>query len=235
MRPTGRTTETMRKLLMGSVIAALIAALSGCGGSGLPGFEDGGEPPDPRSPATAPKVDFSADIRAEATSVSVTYTVINNESSEVFVADRTLVPSGAGTKLSTAPYVTAESGEDGPVLVLSHRVFPWPPGVNLAVAPMGGGQLLAPGKTLTVETSLDLPATRNQPFGDDLGHGKITLPEAPVAVRFCLGVVASPIPPALRLEEADGGLTFAHGNAGHDAQHLLCSASKSLATDPARG
>lgn len=217
---------------MGSVIAALLAALSGCGGSGVPGFEDGGEPPDPSSPAATPDVDFSADIKADSTSVSVTYKVTNNESTEVFVADRTLVPSGAGTKLSTAPYVTAESGEDGPVLVLSHRVFPWPPGVNLAVAPSGGGQMLAPGKTLTVETSVDLPATRNQPFGDDLGHGKITLPKEPVAVRFCLGVVASPIPPALKLEETDGGLIFAHGNAGHDVQHLFCSASKPLATDP---
>ncbi|MEU0312281.1 hypothetical protein [Nocardioides sp. NPDC006273] len=86
---------------------------------------------------------------------------------------------------------------------------------------------------MTVETSVDLPATRNQPFGDDLGHGKITLPKEPVAVRFCVGVVASPIPPAMRLEETGGDLTFAHGNAGHDAQHLFCSASKSLATDPA--
>jgi hypothetical protein len=224
----------MRKLLMGSVIAALLAALSGCGGSDVPGFEDGGEPPDPSSPASAPKVDFSADIEAGSTSVSVTYTVTNNESSEVFVADRTLVPSGAGTKLSTAPYVTAESGEDGPVLVLSHRVFPWPPGVNLAVAPTGGGHMLAPGKTLTVETGVDLPATRNQPFGDDLGHGKITLPEDLVAVRFCLGVIASPIPPALKSEDAgEGAVTFAHGNAGHDAQHVFCSATKALVTDSA--
>ncbi len=218
---------------MGSVIAALFAALSGCG-SGVPGFEDGGEPPDPSSPATAPDVDFSADITADATSVSVTYTVTNNESAEVFVADRTLVPSGAGRKLSTTPYVTAEKGDDGPVLVLSHRVFPWPPGVNLAVAPAGGGQLLAPGKTLTVETGIDLPAVRNQPFGDDLGHGKITLPKNPVAVRFCLGVIASPIPSALQTEDTgDGALRFAHGNAGHDAQHLFCSETEPLATDPA--
>jgi hypothetical protein len=210
------------------VIAALLAALSGCG-SAVPSFEDGGEPPDPSSPASAPDVDFSADIKTDATSVSVTYTVTNNESSEVFVADRTLVPSGAGTKLSTAPYVTAENDEDGPVLVLSHRVFPWPPGVNLAVAPAGGGHLLAPGKTLTVETGVDLPATRNQPFGDDLGHGKITLPDNPVAVRFCLGVIASPIPPALKSEEAgDGALRFAHGNAGHEAQHLFCSETERL-------
>lgn len=219
---------------MGSVIAALLAALSGCGGADVPAFEDGGEPPDPSSPAAAPKVDFSADVEAGSTSVSVTYTVTNNEASDVFVADRTLVPSGAGTKLSTAPYVTAENSDDGPVLVLSHRVFPWPPGVNRAVAPVGGGELLAPGKTITVETSVDLPATRNQPFGDDLGHGKITLPENLVAVRFCLGVIASPIPPALRSEDAgDGTFTFAHGNAGHEAQHLFCSANAPLASDPA--
>lgn len=131
MRPTGRTIETMRKLLMSSAIAALPAALNGCGGSAVPAFEDGGEPPAPSSTASVPDIDFSADIEADSTTVSVTYTVTNNESSAVFVADRTLVPSGAGTKLSTAPHVTAESGSDGPVLVLSHRVFPWPPGVNL--------------------------------------------------------------------------------------------------------
>ncbi|GGU09686.1 hypothetical protein GCM10007979_04580 [Nocardioides albus] len=198
----------------------------------MPGFEDGGEPPDPSSPAATPDVDFSADIEADPTTVAVTYTVTNNEATEVFVADRTLVSSGAGTKLSTAPYVTAESSEDGPVLVLSHRAFPWPPGVELAVAPTGGGHLLAPGETLTVETGTDLPATRNQPFGDDLGHGKITLPQELVAVRFCVGVVASPIPSAPKVEETDGGLTFAHGNAGHDAQHLFCSATEPLATDP---
>ncbi|MFD7073943.1 hypothetical protein ACFV9G_06995 [Nocardioides sp. NPDC059952] len=225
----------MRKLQMCSMIAALVAALSGCG-SAVPDFEDGGEPPDPSPSAAAPAVDFSADIAVDPDSVTVTYTVTNNESTDVFVADRTLVPSGAGTKLSTAPYVTTENGEDGPVLVLSHRAFPWPPGINLAVAPTGGGQLLAPGETVTVETGIDLPATRNQPFGDDLGHGTITLPEDPVAVRFCLGVTASPIPPALQTQDAgEGALTFAHGNAAHEAQHLFCSRTEPLATDPARG
>lgn len=228
----------MRRLRR-STIAALVLVVSGCG-AGVPGFEDGGEPPDPSSPAATPDVDFSADIEAGATSVSVTYTVTNNEPSAVFVADRTLVPSGAGTTLSTTPYVTAESGEDGPVLVLSHRVFPWPPGIDLAVAPSGGGHLVAPGTTTRVETGVDLPATRNQPFGDDLGHGRITLPADPVAVRFCLGVIASPIPAALKpaastSAEPDGSLSVAHGDAGHEAQHLFCSASTPLASDPAAG
>lgn len=104
----------------------------------------------------------------------------------------------------------------------------------MAVAPTGGGQLLAPGKTLRVETGVDLPATRNQPFGNDLGHGKIALPEDLVAVRFCLGVIASPVPPALKSADAgDGMVTFAHGNAGMTrSTSSAARSSGSATTDP---
>lgn len=44
-------------------------------------------------------------------------------------------------------------------------------------------------------------------------------------VRSCLGVLASPYPPALSLEAGAHAVTVAHGNAAAAAQHLFAAPS----------
>lgn len=227
-----------RAALGAAIGAVVLAALAGCGsedgdggdgdGDGMPAFTEGGEPADPPPAAPRPDVDFEAEVEVVDGEVRAQYTVTNNTGQAVFLPNRVPVPSGGGVHHANLPYVT---GADDGVVVLSQRAFPWPdPTVTRAVPPRGAGTMLPAGEAVTVALGAPAPLERRHPFGDDLGHGTIALPDPVTGVRLCVGVVAPPFPPAMGLDRVQRGTTpaedvyeFAHGNAAHDAQHLFCS------------
>lgn len=186
-------------------------------------------PTDPADPeVTAPRPDADAHMTAVADdeAVRVTWRLDNTGTTPLLVVNRVPVPSGAATdwRADTA-YVTGE----GNGVLLSQRLFTWPDtDKTWEVSPRAGVTEVPAGESLTQEVVVRLPLERRHPFGPDLGDGVVTLPTDPDSVRFCLGVIAPPYPPALARKRVDGVDTVNHGNLPWARQYLYCSETAAL-------
>jgi hypothetical protein len=203
------------------VLLASLAFTSGCDGASS-------DPPEerPETPMGAPQpagTTYDATIEVAADQVVVRWSLENNGSHELLVADRIPVAAGAGVRWQQGSAYVIPHGRG---VELSQRVFPWPDtDKTWATAPRVGVTRLAAGETLTGTLTLSKPLALNHPFGPDLGDGEISLPAEPDQVVFCLGVIAPPLKPALALAPLNGVETIVHGKVSFESQHVFCSDS----------
>jgi len=221
------------------VVAALslTLALAACesavpvdlGGAGAPGIEEGGEPDDPAGDVERPDASYDVKVTADAAAVRVEYSLTNDSAQPMLVVNRLPEQAGAGLRYPThGAYVT---GQDDARVLVSQRAFAWPDTdrMDWAQAPRVGVSRLASGESVNVTLVVSRPLARSQPFGDDLGYGRIALPDPAEDVVFCVGVIPAPYPLAIGMTEDDGVPTIAHGDAANEAQYLFCSDPVSLA------
>jgi hypothetical protein len=205
------------------LVLGLVLACAGCSGSP-------GEPSDPPASGAAPAAGFTATVTPGDGSLAITYSFTNQTTSDLIALNQ--VPaysaSGALTVDPGAVYVTGR-GDDGRVEI-SKRAFAMPDTggkVTWAAANIIRGVIVGPGKSIGETFRVPLALKRRFPYGDDLGDGKIALPDPVRDVVFCLGVVArSALPPTLKVD--DGKVTTTHSAATTAAQHLFCSSPAKL-------
>ena len=63
---------------------------------------------------------------------------------------------------------------------------------------------------------------RLHPYGNDIGYGEIDLPSDPDSVRFCLGVIATPLVGGDTRDGGDG-LLVVNDDSTFERQYLYCS------------
>ncbi|OIJ27773.1 hypothetical protein [Nocardioides luteus] len=204
---------------VGVLMVALLMPLGGCA-EDSPYGEFG-----PSSSAPAPAATFDADVTVSGTEVQVSYRFANDGDEPLMLINRPGLPAGAGIRYrEEAAYVTEDANGGA---LLSQAIFGFPdtdqtwesiPRVGVTEVPAGG--------VVEVEVTSVLPLTWFHPFGSDLGTGPMSIPSDVDEVRFCLGVVSSPVPESTtpRTEE-DGTRTIGHASA---AQHLFCSTPEAL-------
>lgn len=213
---------------MGALLLGLL--VTGCGESGGPddsgpaGIEDGGEPADPKGAEAIAGVELAARIEVHDDTVRIDYVLTNNSSEQVHVPNRVGRGDEYGRVAQDSNFVYATGTADGGV-DLSKRVFATPDTDEMAWghAPTVGVSTVAPGARLKESLTVPRPLERHQPWGSDYGHGKVSLPEPVERIRFCLGVLPHPLPPAAALHRVADGWEISHGNVVNAAQHLYCS------------
>ncbi|KRF11509.1 hypothetical protein ASG90_17430 [Nocardioides sp. Soil797] len=220
---------TATALVLGLGMAVITSACDSSGGEdgpeqpGSAGIEAGGEPADPPGSPAIPGVRFTATLEVVDDAVHVDYVLTNDSSTEVHVPNRIGRGDAYGRITQDPNFAYATGTGDGGV-TLSKRVFATPDTdqKSWAQAPTVGVSTLAPGDRLKESLVVPLPLERHQPWGNDYGFGEVSLPDPVDHVRFCLGVLPAPLPPAAALEK-DDGRQVSHGNVVTEAQHVYCS------------
>ncbi len=212
-------------MALAASLALLAPMVAACGG-GSDGGSDGGspaageEPADVRPDVPRPQVSAHLTVEVGGDAVSIDYRLVNDGDLALLVANRLPRPAGAGVSYDDALAYVTGAGEGS--VEISQRVFPTPDGDGERVqAPQIGATVLEPGSSLAVTLDVPLPLERNQPFGDDLGAGPITLPDEVSDVSFCLGLLPRALADAA--PDEDGVVLLAHTDASAAVQYLLCS------------
>jgi hypothetical protein len=182
-----------------------------------------GGPAEPTQDAPRPDVSFDVEVSPSADAIAVSWSLTNTGDARLVVVDR--VPRASGASVAYDPeaaYVVG--GADGAVQV-AQRLFDLPETDRMSWArlPRAGATELAPGDVLRRDVAVALPLRRSSPWGDDIGHGPIELPDPVTSVQFCLGVVAGEPDPSWGLDRTDGEVLLNHGGGAVAAQHVLCS------------
>jgi hypothetical protein len=225
------------------LVVLAVLAVGGCDRSAP------AEPADPPASGTPPAVRFDADVRAGADALRISYGVTNQSGEDLIVLNRVPAYSSAGSPRAdvNAVYVTG-AGPAGRVQI-SKRAFPMPEtdSVAWAMAPRISGVLLRPGRSVGEDLVVAMPLRRHHPYGDDVGEGRIRLPDPIRETVFCVGVLRradapadlatsgpSGVPSGAAASvpsdvpggsgEGDGSVTLPHLSAVTDVQYLSCSA-----------
>lgn len=228
---TVTTTERRRVVVVLGVACMLAVTLAACGDDqagpadpGVAGIEAGGEPADPKGAAAIPGVEFTASAEVVDDGVVVDYELVNGSTAKVYLPNRVGRGDDYGRISHDAAFVYVTGAAHGGV-ELAKRVFATPDtdrkswGQPPTVAVTG----VAPGDRVSESFTVPLPLERHQPWGNDYGYGEVSLPDRITRIRFCLGVLEAPLPPAAGIEKDDDGQVVRHGNASNTAQHLYCS------------
>jgi hypothetical protein len=202
------------------------------------------EPVDPPATGTAPVARFVATVQSGSGTLHISYQISNDSGDELIVLNRVPVYSAAGSARHDVNAVYVIGGGDDRVQV-AKRAFTMPEGIERVQYAEMLGETLGAGRTLSEDVTVPMPLHRIYPYGDDLGHGVIRLPDRLAEVIFCLGVVrradlgsdlgselsprpsedTSPPPPGERT------VTLAHSPAVAAAQHLFCTDPVALRSD----
>ena len=148
------------------------------------------------------------------------YSLTNTATAPVTVLNR--VPngtSGAAVDYDPAAAYVADA-DGGRQVVLSQQVFARPDtdGENLETSPVTGATALAAGETLEGDVTVDRPFVRATPYDDD---GDI--PSDAATVRFCLGVIATPLVGGDTRTVGSSGLLVVNDDSTFERQYLFCS------------
>lgn len=225
------TTDRWHRIVAVSAAVPLALLLTCCGDSGsgpddpgASGIEGGGEPADPKGADAIPGVEFTATVEVVDDAVKVEYELVNESSSKVYLPNRVGRSDDYG-RVTHDPNFVYATGARGGGVDLAKRAFATPDTdrESWAQAPTVGVTVVAPGGRVTESLSVPMPLERHQPWGSDYGYGTVRLPDPVERIRFCLGVLAAPLPPAAALEKDDDGPVISHGNASNQAQHVYCS------------
>lgn len=224
MRPYAGPRRGARVLAVALVGTLVVAGCAGAEEEQVPDpTSTEGGPAEPAQEALRPDVDFAADLTLGADAVAVSWTLTNTGDRPLLVVDR--APRASGASVVYDPSVAYVVGADDGLVQVASRLFHAPETDRMSWArpPRAGATELAAGATLARELAVPLPLVRSSPWGDDVGHGPIELPDPVEAVQFCLGVLAGEPQPSWG-PGADGDVVVLnHGGGAVAAQHVLCS------------
>ena len=162
----------------------------------------------PSSTAERPAANVDADIQVADESVIISYSLTNTGEQPITVLD------------PTPPYVTGDDDQ----IVVSQQVFPRPDTDRKTweTSATTAATTVAAGETVHGKVSVPRPFVRLHPYGNDIGYGEIDLPSDPDSVRFCLGVIATPLVGGDTRDGGDG-LLVVNDDSTFERQYLYCS------------
>jgi hypothetical protein len=187
-----------------------------------PTSTDGG-PSEPAQDVPRPDVTFDVEVSPGSDAIAVSWSLTNTGDAPLMVVDR--VPRASGASVAYDPEAAYVVGGDDGAVQVAQRLYDLPETDRMTWArlPRAGATELAPGDVLRRDLAVELPLRRSSPWGDDIGHGPVELPDPVTSVQFCLGVVAGEPEPSWGLDRTDGEVLLNHGGGAVAAQHVLCS------------
>lgn len=167
-------------------------------------------------------VRFESEIVTAADALEISYRVVNDADTDVYVIDSVPTYANGAPQPASADTVYV-LGSGGSRAEVSKRVFAPPDDKTFAQMPAVGWVKLAAGEELKRAVRAPLPLEEYRPFADD------SVPELPSAVEeviFCVGVLDLS---DLYAEGVPADLTgLAHSDSAAEAQQIVCSEPEEL-------
>ena len=200
---------TTRLMLLASLLTAGGLVMSGCA-----------KVPDGEREIEG--VRFESEIAQTGGALEVSYRVVNDADTDVYVVDS--VPTYANGALQPASADTVYVlGSGGSRAEVSKRVFSLPEDKSFAQMPAVGWVKLAAGEEMKRDVRVPLPLEEYRPFDDD------SVPELPDPVEeviFCVGVLdLRDLYPKGVPAEVTG---LAHSDSAAESQQVFCSEPEEL-------
>lgn len=200
---------TTRLMLLASLLTAGGLVMSGCAKV-------------PEGEREIEGVRFESEIAQTGGALEVSYRVINDADTDVYVVDS--VPTYANGALQPASAGTVYVlGSGGSRAEVSKRVFALPEDKSFAQMPAVGWVKLAAGEEMKRDVRVPLPLEEYRPFDDD------SVPELPDPVEeviFCVGVLdLRDLYPKGVPAEVTG---LAHSDSTAESQQIFCSDSEAV-------
>ncbi|MEU6133879.1 hypothetical protein [Nocardioides sp. NPDC047086] len=200
---------TTRSMMLASLLTAGGLVMSGCANV-------------PEGKREIEGVRFESKIAAAGDGLEISYRVVNDADTDVYVVDS--VPTYANGALQPPSADTVYVlGSGGSRAEASKRVFPLPDDKTFAQMPAVGWVRLAAGEEMERDVRVPLPLEEYRPFDDD------SVPELPDPVEeviFCVGVLdLRDLYPEGVPAEVTG---LAHSDSAAESQQIFCSESEKL-------